>query len=83
MIPPPQPNQRDYSTCEACRARDAMSKKRKREGTTENSGQQHVPGPSVVGAEKSSQTGEADAERGRDEGDQATAKNKVSGSAVI
>jgi len=33
MIPPPQPSEKDYSTCEGCRARDAANKKkRKREG---------------------------------------------------
>ena len=63
VIPPPRPNERDYSTCEACRARDAVSKKRKREGAAGNSGQQHVPGPPVVEAEKSNQTADADAER--------------------
>jgi hypothetical protein len=32
MIPPPNPNEKDFSTCQNCRARDATSKKRKREG---------------------------------------------------
>ena len=83
MIPPPRPNEKDYSTCEACRAHDTVSKKRKWEGTTKNPGKQHVPGPSVVGVEKSNQRREVDAERGCYKGEQTTAKDKVSGSAAI
>jgi hypothetical protein len=32
MIPPPNPNEKDFSTCQNCQAKDAKSKKRKREG---------------------------------------------------
>ena len=59
MIPPPQLNERDYSTCESCCAQDAASKKRKREGTIKNSG--HQPA-FATGVEKGNQIRERDAE---------------------
>jgi len=45
MILPPGPNEKDYNTCENCRARDAVSKKRKREGAAARESYPQQPGP--------------------------------------
>lgn len=45
MILPPGPNEKDYNTCENCRARDAASKKRKREGAAARESYPQQEGP--------------------------------------
>ena len=75
MIPPPQLNERDYSTCESCCAQDAASKKRKREGTIENSGHQSA---SATGVEKGNQIREMDAESRLSKGNGVMAMANVS-----
>jgi hypothetical protein len=50
IIPPTNPNEKDFSTCENCRARDAASKKRKCDG---NVAKEPGPGP-VMGNQDAS-----------------------------
>ena len=69
MIPPPQPNERDYSTCENCRARDAVSKKRKREGNiAKGSGLQQVASV-IAGGVRMGRTGQTGTGSGCHQGD--------------
>lgn len=60
MIPPPQPNERDYNTCENCRARDAVSKKRKREGNVVQGSSLQQVASVIAGGVRTGGTGQTD-----------------------
>jgi len=54
-VPPPEPNERDYSTCASCRSRDAASKKkRKRAGAQPEGTRLHIA--SMVGGQDGGQS---------------------------
>ena len=86
MIPLPQPNERDYSTCKNCCAQDAVSKKRKQEGNVaKGSGLQQVASV-IAGGVRMGGTGQTGTGSGCHQGDRPIAEDttvRVSIDAII